>query len=370
MVDKVVITAAGTGGHVFPGLAVAEYLKQKNCDIYWVGGSGMEADLIPSYGINFASIPFKGVRKKGLVTLLKMPFQLLKAVSLAKKYLQDLQPKIVIAMGGYISVPVGIAARLLNIPLIIHEQNAVAGMANKLLKRIAHKTLLGFDGALEGGIYTGNPMRKSFNETQITLDYLQQDAFDILHANQQPNFENQNLKILVLGGSLGASILNEVLPQALALVSQHKKIEVVHQSGKNHLDAAIKNYAKVNNVKAHLVSFIEDMKSAYEWADIVVCRSGAMTISELATVGVPSILVPYSNAVDDHQTKNAQILVKAKAAWLIPQQHLTAQRLADILKNISADKLRQMALKARLHSHHQATQKVADICLEVLHARS
>ncbi len=366
MVDKVVITAAGTGGHVFPGLAVAEYLQQKNCKIYWVGGSGMEADLIPAHGISFVAIPFKGIRKKGIITLLKAPFQLIKAISLAKKYLKELQPKMVIAMGGYISVPVGIAAKLLGIPLIIHEQNAIAGMANKLLKRIAYKTLLGFDGVLAGGIYTGNPMRKSFNDIHNLPDYLQK--------NETNNVKD--LKILVLGGSLGASILNEIVPQALALVAEHKKVQVVHQSGKKHLDVVVKNYAKITSsgsgesIKAHPVNFIEDMKAAYEWADIVICRSGAMTISELATVGAPSILIPFPNAVDDHQTKNAQVLVKAKAAWLIPQQHLTTQRLADILKNISSDKLRQMALKARLHSHHQATQKVGDICLEVLHARN
>ncbi|MFM2343946.1 MAG: undecaprenyldiphospho-muramoylpentapeptide beta-N-acetylglucosaminyltransferase [Pseudomonadota bacterium] len=350
MTNTVVITAAGTGGHVFPGLAVAKYLQQKNFSINWIGGSGMEVDLVPKYGITFTSVPFSGIRGKGILKLFKAPFQLMKAIGEAKKLLKEIKPSLVLAMGGYISVPVGIAAKLLGIPLLIHEQNAIPGMSNKLLNRIAKKSLLGFDGSIEGGVYTGNPIREHFSSNK--------EISEVVTPKEE-------LKVLVIGGSLGAAILNEVVPKAIQLIGNAKKIEVVHQSGKKHIQTLVHNYSKAL-VKAHAVDFIEDMKAAYEWADVVICRAGAMTISELATVGVPSILIPFPSAVDDHQTKNAQVLAKAKAAWLVPQSQLTAQRLADILKNATPDKLRQMSLKARLHSHQNATQKVGDICIEVL----
>ncbi len=350
MTNTVVITAAGTGGHVFPGLAAAQYLQQKGCKVNWIGGNGMEVDLVPKYGIEFTAIPFSGVRGKGILKLFKAPFQLINAVSCAKKILKQIKPSLVLAMGGYISVPVGIAAKILGIPLIIHEQNAIAGMSNKLLNRIAKKSLLGFDGSLDKGIYTGNPIREHFAPHKEISDVIK---------------PRDDLKILVIGGSLGAAILNEVVPQAIQLIGTAKKIEIVHQSGKKHLQQLIQNYKKYS-IKAHTVDFIDDMKAAYEWADVVICRAGAMTISELATAGVPAILIPFPSAVDDHQTKNAQVLAKAKAAWLVPQSQLTAQRLADILKNANSDKLRQMSLKALLHSHQNATQKVGDICIEVI----
>ena len=206
---------------------------------------------------------------------------------------------------------------------------------------------MGFDGSFKNGIYTGNPIRENFNVDKENISY------------------NSYLKILVIGGSLGAAILNEVVPKALVLVKQDKLIEVVHQAGKKHMDALVKNYQNTT-VKVHTIDFIEDMKSAYEWADIIICRAGAMTISEIATVGIPSILVPFPYAVDDHQTKNAQILSKSKAAWLIPQNQFTAEKLAYIIKNLTPEKLRQMSLKAKLHSHHSSTQKVGDICIEVI----
>ncbi len=346
MSKNIIISAAGTGGHVFPGLAVAKYLVKQGYNVEWIGSNGMEYDLVCAQDINFHQINFSGVRGKGLLRILKLPFQMLQAIKQSKKILKDANPVLVLTMGGYISVPVGIAAKLLKLPLVIHEQNAVSGMANKLLNKISTKTLCGFAKALPNSIHTGNPTRENFS---IEKNYDEQ---------------KDTLKILVIGGSLGANILNEIVPQALSIAQNSRVFSVVHQSGKKHIDTLINNYAKAK-VKAFTVDFIDNMQEAYAWADIVICRSGAMTIAELCTIGVASILIPFPHAVDDHQTKNAQILVQSRAAWLIPQNHLNAQRLANILLKISHEKLRQMGLKAKLHSHQQATQKVAEICLEV-----
>jgi UDP-N-acetylglucosamine--N-acetylmuramyl-(pentapeptide) pyrophosphoryl-undecaprenol N-acetylglucosamine transferase len=359
----IIVTAAGTGGHVFPGLAVAQYLKKQNCNMHWIGSNGMEAGIIPKHDISFHKIDFSGIRGKGIVKLIMAPFLLINAILQAKKILKQLNADLVLAMGGYISVPVGIAAKILGIPLVIHEQNAVPGMSNKILSKFANKTLLGFDKSISGGHYTGNPVRENFISNN-SLDADSNDYSYSNHGSSEGNISN-TLKILVLGGSLGAKVLNDIVPQAIKLIGNTKSLQIVHQSGKKHIDELISNYSKYS-VKGHTVDFIEDMKSAYEWADLVICRSGAMTIAELCTIGVPAILIPFPHAVDDHQTKNAQLMSAAKAAWLIPQSQLTAQKLADIIKNVSHEKLRQMSLKAKLHSHQTATQRVASICLNHL----
>jgi UDP-N-acetylglucosamine--N-acetylmuramyl-(pentapeptide) pyrophosphoryl-undecaprenol N-acetylglucosamine transferase len=382
-VDKsVIIAAAGTGGHVFPGLAVAEELKQAGCHITWLGCHGLEKNWVEKSGFAFQAIDFSGIRGKGLFKLIKAPFLLWRAVNQAKKHLLEIKPKVVLTMGGYVSMPVGIAARLLGVPLVIHEQNAIAGLSNKLLHKIAQKTLVAFENALLPSIYTGNPVRmklENLKTIEARYDDLGHESSQIssniataglssmssiTHMNSDIK-KQRRLKLLVLGGSLGAQALNQIVPQAIALFNTQDRPIIVHQAGTKHLEQLKQNY-QAAAVDAHTVDFIEKMQEAYEWADLVICRAGAMTVAELATVGVPSILVPYPHAVDDHQSKNAQMLVDAKAAWCIAQKQLTAETLHQLLSNVTLLDLKQMAYKAKLYSQDQAAQKVATVCLNYL----
>jgi len=357
--------AGGTGGHIFPGLAVSQALIDKGWRVVWLGGRGtaaspsMESKIVPAqkalgYAIPFESIQFGGLRGKGLLTKLLLPFKLLKAFWQSYFVLRRVQPSVVIGMGGYISFPAGLVARLLHIPLVLHEQNSVAGLANKVLARTATRVFTSFPNdllkELIGAEFIGNPLRKAFIE-QTT-----------------PNirFEGRTgvLKLLVIGGSLGAKGLNHLLPQALALIPNELRPQVTHQSGAQQLDELQANYLKVN-VAASCTAFIEDTASSYAEADIIIARAGASTVTEIAAVGAAALFVPFPFAVDDHQTTNAKYLVDAGAAWIEQQRDLTPQMLADFLQTLTRDELLTRANLAQALAQLNATQKIVAACEEL-----
>ncbi|MBU1190701.1 MAG: undecaprenyldiphospho-muramoylpentapeptide beta-N-acetylglucosaminyltransferase [Gammaproteobacteria bacterium] len=346
--------AGGTGGHVFPALAVADELRRAGQPVLWLGTqAGLEAKVVPAAGLPIAWISVRGLRGKGLMRLLTAPFMLAGALLQAGSILLRARPRAVLGMGGFVTGPGGFMAWLLRRPLLIHEQNSVAGLTNRLLAPLASRVMEAFPGSLPQRLqvlHTGNPVRGT-----ITLVAPPQERF----AARQGA-----LRLLVLGGSLGAQALNEILPQALALLPAEQRPEVHHQAGVRHIDAARAAYHQ-SNVTARVDAFVEDMAEAYTWADLVVCRAGALTIAELTAVGVASVLVPFPYAVDDHQTSNARYLVDARAALLIPQADLNAQRLADVLKDFIThrEKLLSMAIAARGLARIDAAQVVAQQCL-------
>ncbi len=346
----IVIMAGGTGGHIMPGLAVADELKRRNWRIVWMGHpDGMEARLVPNRGYEMAWVRFGALRGKGLLRKLMLPFNLLRGFAQAWHQLSLIQPAAVLGMGGFISFPGGMMAALKGIPLVLHEQNSIAGLSNKVLAGVADRVLTGFPDVLKKGKWIGNPVRQDIA---------------VLPAPTFRYGERQGkLRVLVIGGSLGAQALNDTVPQALALLADEERPEVVHQSGEKHLEALQAAYAAAG-VEAHTVAFIEDMAGAYAWADLVICRAGALTIAELAAAGVASILVPFPHAVDDHQTSNARFLSQAGAAMLLPQSELTPERLS-ALRNLTRAQLLEMAEKARALAMPDATSLVATICEEV-----
>jgi len=352
--------AGGTGGHVFPALAVARYLGNKDWEVHWLGTkAGLEAQIIPKTGIPLHFIAVQGLRKKGMLGWLLAPFMLLFALYQSIQILLKLNPQVVLGGGGFVSGPGGVAAWLLRIPLVIHEQNSIVGLTNQILSLVSHQTLESFPGSFAKGrkaIYTGNPIR----EELLNLP----DLKERLKATTK-NVGDKPIKLLVLGGSRGALAINEICPQAIALLANDKRPEIWHQTGEKHLEITQKYY-EVAGIKARVEPFIEDMKAAYTWADLVLCRSGAMTIGELAVVGVGSILVPYPHAVDDHQTTNAIFLQKANAAYLISQNSLSKEKLAEILLDFSNDrnKLLYMAKSAYRLAKRDALIQVAKYCEE------
>jgi UDP-N-acetylglucosamine--N-acetylmuramyl-(pentapeptide) pyrophosphoryl-undecaprenol N-acetylglucosamine transferase len=350
----IVIMAGGTGGHIMPGLAVAEELKRLNWRVVWMGHpEGMEARLVPSHGYEMAWVRFSALRGKGLVRKLMLPFNLLHGFAEAWRELSRIQPAVVLGMGGYISFPGGMMAVLRGIPLVLHEQNSVAGLANRVLAGIADRLLSGFPKVLKKAQCSGNPVRKEISELpEPSVRYAD-------HALQS----SDKLRVLIIGGSLGAKALNEALPLALALIPAEERPDVVHQAGEKHLSALQEAYATAG-VQAHTVAFIGDMAGAYAWADLVICRAGALTIAELAAAGVASILVPFPHAVDDHQTANARFLSCAGAAILLPQHELTPERLA-LIRELKRPQLLEMAIKARELALPDAAATVAQACCEV-----
>ena len=346
--------AGGTGGHIMPGLAVAEYLRGQGWRIAWMGNpDGMEAKLTAGRGYEMAWVNFTALRGKGLRRKLLLPFNLLRGFREAWAQLKRVRPDVVLGMGGYISFPGGMMASLRGIPLLLHEQNSVAGLANKVLAGVADRVLTGFPGVMKKGQWVGNPVRPGIAALPVpTFRYAQREG---------------PLRVLVVGGSLGAQALNDVLPQTLALIPESERPVVVHQAGEKHLPALESLYLSAG-VKANCVAFIKDMAGAYDWADLVVCRAGALTVSELAAAGVASLLVPFPHAVDDHQTSNALFLSSAGAAILLPQDQLTAERLAEI-RNLSRHQLAQMAEKARELARPDATAVVAQACAELVNPR-
>ncbi len=352
----VMIMAGGTGGHVFPGLAVGNFLRDQGWQVIWLGTQrGMEATLVPQYGFPFEAIQFSAVRGKKLLDHLLLPWRLQRACWQSLRILRRLRPDLVLGLGGYPALPGGFMAALLGIPLIIHEQNTVAGLTNRVLAKIADRILLAFPNAFPGNIknlrVTGNPIR-----AEIT---------GLPTPEARYSQRTGKLRLLVVGGSLGAQKLNTVIPQALAMMDETQRPLVVHQAGKAHLADLEKAYADAG-VTAQLVVFIEDMATQYADSDLVICRAGALTISELAAAGVASILVPYPHAVDDHQTSNARFLSDAAAAVLWPQNELTSISLAQWLCKCSRESLQTMAIKARELALPKATVLVANACQEIL----
>jgi UDP-N-acetylglucosamine--N-acetylmuramyl-(pentapeptide) pyrophosphoryl-undecaprenol N-acetylglucosamine transferase len=351
MARTIMIMAGGTGGHVFPALAVAEYLSERGWRVVWLGAkNGMEASLVPRHGYEMAWVRFAGLRGKGLLRALALPANLLVAFWQSARAILARRPDVVLGMGGYISFPGGMMAVLLNRPLAVHEQNSVAGLANKVLARLADRVLQAFPDALPGAQLCGNPVRS--------------EIVALAPPRARAAARSGRLKLLVLGGSLGAKALNETVPRALALLPGDARPEVRHQAGAQHLEALRQGYEQAG-VQAELFAFIDDMAARYGEADVVVCRAGALTVAELACAGVASILVPFPHAVDDHQTGNAKFLAAQGAAILLPQDELSAQRLAELLRGLTRARLLEMAETARALGKPDATAAVARACMEL-----
>lgn len=354
MSKTLLIMAGGTGGHIMPGLAVAEQLKAAGWKIAWMGNpDGMEAKLTAGRGYEMAWIHVTALRGKGFLRKLLLPFNLLRGFSQAWSQLKRIRPDVVLGMGGYVSFPGGMMASLQGIPLVLHEQNSVAGLANRVLAMVADRILTGFPDVLKKGArfgdWVGNPVRPEIAALPVpTIRYARHEG---------------PLRLLVVGGSLGAQALNQAVPEALALIAEPERPRVVHQAGEKHLPL-LKSYYISAGVNADCVAFINDMAGAYDWADLVICRAGALTVAELAAAGVASLLVPFPHAVDDHQTFNARFLGNAGAAILLPQDQLTPARLAEI-GNLSRHQLAQMAEKARALARPEATAAVAAACTEL-----
>ncbi len=349
MSRTILIMAGGTGGHIFPALAVAEKMRERGWRVVWLGNlEGMEAKLVPQHGFETVWVKFGALRGKGIMRKLLLPLNLLRGFWQAQKAIRQVQPNVVLGMGGYITFPGGMMAALLGKPLVVHEQNSVAGLANRVLAGVADRIATGFPEVLAKGVWVGNPVRPEIARI----------------APPAERFAGRDgaLHLLVIGGSLGAQALNEMVPQAMALLGAGDLPQIVHQAGEKHIEALKANYAAVG-VQAHCVSFIEDMAGAYEWADLVICRAGALTVAELAAAGVASILVPFPHAVDDHQTGNARFLVNVGGAFLLPQGELTPDAIA-LIRNYSRGQLLEMAEKARSLAKPDATEEVANICAE------
>jgi UDP-N-acetylglucosamine--N-acetylmuramyl-(pentapeptide) pyrophosphoryl-undecaprenol N-acetylglucosamine transferase len=345
------IAAGGTGGHVFPGLAVADRLRASGWRVVWLGSdSGMESSLVAKRGYEMAAVKFSGVRGKGPIAIFLLPLKLLLAFWQSARAILAKRPDVVLGMGGYMSFPGGMMAALLGRPLVIHEQNSVAGLANRVLAIVADRQLCAFPGALKGATHTGNPVRPEIAAIA---------APEARYAGR-----SGPLRILIVGGSLGARALNEAVPRALALLAREARPIVTHQSGAQHADTLKHAYAAAS-VQASTPAFIDDMAAAYSEADLAVCRAGATTVAELAAAGVASILVPYPHAVDDHQTKNARFLADTGAAILVPQSELTPERLAELIAGLDRRRLLQMAARARLLGRTDATEAVARACMEL-----
>jgi UDP-N-acetylglucosamine--N-acetylmuramyl-(pentapeptide) pyrophosphoryl-undecaprenol N-acetylglucosamine transferase len=348
-VKTILIMAGGTGGHIFPGLAVAEQMRAAGWEVVWMGArGGMEERLVPKHGYRAAWIRAKAARGKGIVQKLLLPANLLVSFWESARHIRKLRPDVVLGLGGYVAFPGGMMASLWNRPLALHEQNAIPGLANKVLAQISDKVMAGFPQALKGAEWTGNPVR-----ADIAAIPSPEGRFA---GRQGP------LKILVVGGSLGAQALNETMPKALALLDNRPT--VVHQSGEKHLDALKKHY-KEAGVQGELVAFIDDMARRYAEADLVICRAGAVTIAELSAGGMASLLVPFPHAVDDHQTANARFLAERGAALLLQQRELSPQTLAQMIQGLDRTRLLDMARKARALGKPDAARIVAERCMSI-----
>jgi len=345
------VMAGGTGGHIMPALAVADVLRERGWRIVWLGSrQGMEADLVPKRGYPVEYIRFAGLRGKGLVRKALLPLNLLIAFWQCARVIFRVRPDVVLGLGGYISFPGGMMAALLGRPLVLHEQNAIAGLANKVLAQVADRRLVGFPKVLAKAAWVGNPVRAAI----VALP-----SPDARFAGR-----TGRLRLLVVGGSLGAQALNEVVPAALAKLAPDARPAVRHQAGTRHIEALRANYARAG-VDGECVAFIDDMAAALGEADCVICRSGALTVAEVAAAGVAAIFVPFPFAVDDHQTANARFLSDQGAALLVPQKELTPQRLAGTLAGFTREKLLETARRARALAKPDAAVAVADVCAEL-----
>jgi len=355
MTRPIIIMAGGTGGHIFPGLVVARELLAAGVPVAWIGtNGGLEAKLVPAAGIELDEVRISGVRGKGLMTLLAAPLRILRATIQATGHLRRRQPGAVLSMGGYAAGPGGLAARVLGIPLVVHEQNSIPGNTNRILARFARTVCEGFAGAFptgRGALHTGNPVRGSVAAL----------------APPEQRFEQHTgpTRVLVLGGSLGAKAINDTVPAAISALDEAQRPEVWHQAGAGHLEATEHAYVKAG-VQARVVPFIEEMDQAYGWADLVICRAGGITLAELAAAGVASILIPFPYAVEDHQTANARHLESAGAAELTPESSLTADGLTQRLRVLCGDRARLLAMAraARELARPDAGARVARLCME------
>jgi len=347
----IMVMAGGTGGHVFPALAVARWLADAGYRIVWIGNpTGMEAELVPKHGFEMAWLSFGGLRGKGLVTKLLLPVRLLVAFAQAIAILRRYKPKAVAGFGGYISFPAGMMAVLLGMPLMLHEQNAIAGLSNKVLAGVADRVMTAFPDTLPKAEWTGNPVRREITRLPAPPER---------YAGR-----SGPLNILVVGGSLGAQALNEAVPRALALIPEVLRPRVTHQAGARNIEALRTAYAQAG-VAVNAVPFIDDMAKAYAAADLVICRAGAMTVAEVACAGLAALFVPFPFAVDDHQTANARFLADSGAALLVQQRELTAQSLAATLRALTREQCLEMAGKARALGKPDATEAVAKACLQL-----
>lgn len=348
----VLIMAGGTGGHIFPGIAVAHELERRKVPVVWLGGkTGLETRLIPQHGIALETIDISGVRGKGIGALLAMPVKLGGAVLAARKLIRKHAPRSALALGGYAAAPGGIAARTMKIPLVVHEQNRVPGKTNRLLAKIATRVLTGFDNVFDGAEWVGNPVRAPIAA--------------VAPPEQRYAGRGGTLKLLVLGGSQGAQSLNAALPEVLRRRGTKLPVEVRHQCGEAHFQKARDAYLAAG-IDADVVPFEKDMAAAYAWADVVICRSGALTLAELAAAGAPSILVPFPHAVDDHQTRNAEAMVAAGGALLVPEGADFAGRLGQAFESVGdRARLLAMAKAARTLAKPAAAARIAQVCLEV-----
>jgi len=355
--SAVLIMAGGTGGHIFPGLAVAECLVQQGISVRWLGASGgMECQRVPAAGISLDTVEISGIRGKGMARWLVFPWHLLRAVAQAFALLGAERPACAVSFGGYAAGPGGLAAKLRGVPLLVHEQNRIPGMTNRVLAKMADKVLQAFPGTWEEKLQAcsvGNPVRTS--------------VASLKPPESRLAGRSGALRLLVTGGSQGARALNRFVPSAVALISTERRPEVLHQCGKGWSDETRANY-QTAGVQAEVTEFIDDMAAAYAWADLVVCRSGALTVSELAAAGIGAILVPFPHAVDDHQSKNAEFLVQAGAAELLPEVDCSAESLASCLDRLLADRglLLEMASASRSVAIADSAQRVAQLCREYL----
>lgn len=353
---RVLIMAGGTGGHVFPGLAVANYLREQGVEVHWLGtNNGLEAKVVPEANIPLHFVNIGGVRGKGIKAFITAPFTIFRAIQQSLRIVKSIKPDAVLGMGGFVSGPGGVAAWLANRPLIIHEQNAIAGTTNKILARFAKRVLEGFPAAFSqrpNVLSIGNPVRNEMIN---------------LAPPQSRLMPQRKLKLLVVGGSLGALALNEIVPQSLNLIPENQRPEVWHQTGEKHFAVTKKNYERLS-IDAKLQPFIHDMSAAYGWADIVLCRAGALTVAELCAVGVGAIFIPFPFAIDDHQTANAQYMVSKNAAICIQQKDLTANRLSKIIRDYgnTPEKCLAMAMAAYQLRKTEVTKRIFDIISELV----
>jgi UDP-N-acetylglucosamine--N-acetylmuramyl-(pentapeptide) pyrophosphoryl-undecaprenol N-acetylglucosamine transferase len=352
------VMAGGTGGHVYPALAVADALRARGWEVFWLGTrAGLEARVVPAAGIDMVWVSMGGVRGKGLLKKLLMPAMLLLAFWQSLVAILKRRPDVVLGMGGYTAFPGGMMASLLNKPLVIHEQNSVGGLTNRVLACLANRVLIAFPKAFTHAHDKPIPCRRV--ATEWVGNPVRMDIAAIPAAERAGR--SGPLRLLVVGGSLGAKALNELVPQALALLPADKRPQVVHQSGRQHGDMLRANYAAAG-VEAEVRDYIEDMAAEYQACDFAICRAGAMTVAELACAGVPAVLVPFPFAVDDHQTGNAEFLAEAGAAWLMQQKDLTADKLAALIGGLDHATLAAMSERALKLAKPDATRQVADIC--------
>ena len=355
---RFLVMAGGTGGHVFPALATARRLQELGHEVQWLGSAGgMEERLIGDTDIPLSVISVSGLRGKGRLALLLAPFRLVRALWQSLRVMSEVKPDCVIGMGGFVTGPGGLSAWLTRRPLLVHEQNAVAGMTNRILARFANTVMEAFPGSFGEGVITrctGNPVRS--------------DVASIADPDQRMAGRTGRIRVLVVGGSLGAQAINEKMPVAVARLPEELRPEIRHQCGERNYEAALAAYESAG-VDASVEPFIKDMAEAYAWADLVVCRAGALTISELCAAGVGALLVPFPHAVDDHQTRNADYMVRAGAALLMPQHKLTDELLADTLADLLGNRehIIDMARAARTLARPDATERVVNYCLEAAH---